>query len=197
MKQDGGETRDDVIVTPEDMEKRIARFAEMVPYKDAMNAAHGIPPEAMQMMSSDKVFPVMCPEDWEGRSKSAVVKGAAGLTVTIAECPPGDSSGLHKHTDTVENFFCVEGTFEILWGAHAEHAITLNPLDFISIPAGVYREFRNVGDVLGRLFVAIQSPPGEKRDTVVHAAAAGDLIEERWGPATREAMAGIGVKFGE
>ena len=196
----GGVAREpmtEVNVTPEEMESRIARFADMVPYKDTMNAAHDIPPEAMQMMSSDKVFPLMCPADWEGRSKSAAVKGAPGLTVTIAECPPGDSSGLHKHINTVENFFCVEGTFEILWGANAEHKITLNPLDFISIPAGVYREFRNTGDVLGRLFVAIQSPPGEKRDTVVHAAATGDLIEERWGPSTREAMAGIGVKFGE
>lgn len=197
MGQNGGETRESVTVTPEEMEKRIARFADMVPYKDTMNTAHDIPPEAMQLMSSDKVFPLMCPADWEGRSKSAAVKGAPGLTVTIAECPPGDSSGLHKHTDTVENFFCVEGTFEILWGANAEHKITLNPLDFISIPAGVYREFRNAGDVLGRLFVAIQSPPGENRDTVVHAAATGDFIEKRWGLSTRAAMAGIGVKFGE
>ena len=197
MGQNGGEIRESLTVTPEEMEKRIARFADMVPYKDTMNTAHDIPPEAMQLMSSDKVFPLMGPADWEGRSKSAAVKGAPGLTVTIAECPPGDSSGLHKHTNTVENFFCVEGTFEILWGANAEHKITLNPLDFISIPAGVYREFRNAGDVLGRLFVAIQSPPGENRDTVVHAAATGDFIEKRWGPSTRAAMAGIGVKFGE
>ena len=197
MEHTVSDTRDEVTVTPEEMERRVARFADMVPYKVTMNAVHDIPPEAMQIMSSDKVFPLMCPADWEGRSKSAAVKGAPGLTVTIAECPPGDSSGLHKHTDTVENFFCVEGPFEILWGAHAEHALTLNPLDFISIPAGVYREFRNIGDVLGRLFVAIQSPPGEILDTVIHAAATGDLIEERWGPSTRKAMASIGVKFGE
>ena len=80
--------------TPEEMEKRVARFDDLVPYKDTMNATHGIDPEAMQMMSSDKVFPVMSPEGWAGRSKVAPVKGAPGLTVTIAECPPGDSSGL-------------------------------------------------------------------------------------------------------
>ena len=78
--------------TPEDMQARVARFADLVPYKDTMNAAHGIAPEAMQMMSSDKVYPVMSPEGWEGRSKIAPVKGAAGLTVTIAECPPGMAS---------------------------------------------------------------------------------------------------------
>lgn len=186
-------------ITPsvDDMQKRVARFDDLVPYKDTMNDAHGIPPEAMQMMSSDKVFPVMSPEGWEGRSKVAPVKGAAGLTVTIAECPPGDSSGLHKHTATVENFFCIQGTFDITWGDEGEHSIRLEPMDFISVPAGVYREFRNVGDDLGRLFVAIQSPEGETKDKVIHAAAAGEEIERRWGKDTRDAMAGIGIQFGE
>ena len=109
----GGVAREpmtEVNVTPEEMEKRIARFADMVPYKDTLNAAHGIPPEAMQMMSSDKVFPLMCPADWEGRSKSAAVRGAPGLTVTIAECPAGRLVGTTQaHRNTVENFFCVEG----------------------------------------------------------------------------------------
>jgi len=183
--------------TPEDMQARVARFADLVPYKDTMNAAHGIAPEAMQMMSSDKVYPVMSPEGWEGRSKIAPVKGAAGLTVTIAECPPGDSSGLHKHTNTVENFFCIEGNFEITWGTAGEHAIELGSLDFVSIPAGVYREFRNNGTEMGRLLVAIQSVPGETKDTVIHAAAAGDEVERRFGRETRDAMAGIGIHFGE
>ncbi|MBT3808326.1 MAG: cupin domain-containing protein [Rhodospirillaceae bacterium] len=188
---------DETELTPEDMQKRVARYADLVPYKDTMNAAHGIAPEAMQLMSSDKVFPVMSPEGWAGRSKIAPIKGAPGLTVTIAECPPGDSSGLHKHTDTVENFFCVEGEIEILWGSKGENSITLGPLDFVSVPAGVYREFRNNGTEMGRLFVAIQTPPDEKKDTVIHAAAAGEEVERRFGRETRDAMADIGIKFGE
>ena len=189
--------KDEINLTPEEMNRRVARFSDLVPYKDTMNAAHGIDPEAMKMMSSDNVFPVMSPEGWEGRSKIAPVKGADGLTVTIAECPPGDSSGLHKHTDTVENFFCIQGTFEIVWGENTEHSITLNPMDFVSVPAGVYREFRNNGTELGRLFVAIQAPPGETKDTVIHAASAGDEIERRWGKDTRDAMTDIGIRFGE
>ncbi|MBT3399338.1 MAG: cupin domain-containing protein [Rhodospirillaceae bacterium] len=188
---------DETELTPEDMQKRVARYADLVPYKDTMNAAHGIAPEAMQLMSSDKVFPVMSPEGWAGRSKIAPIKGAPGLTVTIAECPPGDSSGLHKHTDTVENFFCVEGEIEILWGSKGENSITLGPLDFVSVPAGVYREFRNNGTEMGRLLAAIQTPPDEKKDTVIHAAAAGEEVERRFGRETRDAMADIGIKFGE
>ncbi len=187
------------VATPstDDMQKRVARFADLVPYKDTMNDAHGIPPEAMQMMSSDKVYPVMSPEGWEGRSKVAPVKGAAGLTVTIAECPPGDSSGLHKHTATVENFFCIQGTFDITWGDEGENSVRLEPMDFISVPAGIYREFNNVGSDMGRLLVAIQSPEGETKDMVIHARAAGEEIERRWGKDTRDAMAGIGIQFGE
>lgn len=187
----------EIDVTPEQMAKRLARFRDLKPYKDTMNDAHGIPPEAMRMMSPDKVYPIMSPEGWTGRSKIAPVKGAPGLTVTLAECPPGDHAGLHKHTDSVENFFCVEGHFEILWGKDGEHRIELKPLDFVSIPAGVYRDFRNIGTTLGRLFVTIQTPPGDTKDTVVHSAAVGEELTRRFGQQTRDAMAAIGVRFGE
>lgn len=184
-------------LTPEQMAKRVARFRDLRPYKDTMNDAHGIAPEAMRMMSPDKVYPIMSPEEWTGRNKIAPVKGGPGLTVSLAECSPGEHAGLHKHTDSTENFFCVEGRFEIVWGSRGEHRIELNPLDFVSIPAGVYRDFRNIGNTLGRLFVTIQTRPGDTKDTVVHSAAVGDEISRRFGQQTRDAMATIGVRFGD
>ena len=187
----------EIHVSPEQMAKRLARFAELKPYKDTLNDTHGIPAEAMRMMSPDKVFPIMSPEGWTGRSRIAPVKGVPGLSITLVECPPGDHAGLHKHVASVENFFCVEGSFEIVWGAHGEHRIALGALDFISIPAGVYRDFRNVGATIGRLLVAIQSPAGDTQDTVVHSAAVGDEVTRRFGQETRDAMAAIGVHFGE
>lgn len=184
-------------LTPAQMRQRLARFSELKPYKETLNEAHGIPPDAMQMMSSERVFPIMAPEGWTGRNKIAPVKGAPGLTITLAECPPGDHAGLHKHTDSVENFFCVEGRFEIVWGAKGEHRIELGPLDFVSIPRGVYRDFRNIGETMGRLLVAIQTPPGDTKDTVVHAPETGREIARRFGERTLEAMAAIGVRFGD
>lgn len=177
--------------------QRVARYDKLVPYKDAMNAASGIPQEAMMMMSPDKVMPIMSPLGWAGRSKLAPVKGAPGLTITLAECPPGDSAGLHKHTAAVENFFCIQSCFEIVWGEAGQFSTILEPLDFVSVPAGVYRDFKNVGTELGRLLVMIQPEPGEQQDTVYHAAASGDEIARRWGAATVAAMAGIGIRFGE
>lgn len=187
----------EIDVSPEQMAMRLARFADLMPYKQTMSDAHGIAPQAMEMMSSDKVYPIMSPEGWTGRSKVAPVKGAPGLTITLAECPPGDHAGLHKHLDSVENFFCIEGRFEIVWGQGGEHRVELGPLDFISIPKGVYRDFRNIGDVMGRLLVAIQTAPGDSKDTVVHAPEVGAEIARRFGRQTLEAMAGIGVRFGD
>ena len=184
-------------LTPEQMAKRVARYRDLRPYKDTMNDAHGIPPEAMRMMSPDKVYPIMSPAGWTGRSKIAPVKGAPGLTITLVECPPGDRAGLHKHTDAVENFFCVDGRFEIIWGVEGEHRIVLDALDFISVPAGVYRDFRNIGAATGHLLVAIQSRPGDTQDTVVHSAAVGEEVTRRFGQKTRDAMAAIGVRFGD
>ena len=177
--------------------QRVARYAKLVPYKNSINAESGVPPEAVMMMSPDKVMPIMAPADWEGRSKVAPVKGAPGLTITLAECPPGDSAGLHKHTGSVENFFCVQSRFQITWGDEGQFSIILEPLDFVSVPAGVYRDFKNVGTELGRLLVMIQPDPDEKQDVVYHAASKGQEIVKRWGPATLQAMAAIGIKFGE
>lgn len=177
--------------------QRVARYSKLVPYKDSINAASGVPQEAVMMMSPDKVMPIMAPAGWEGRSKIAPVKGAPGLTVTLAECPPGDSAGLHKHTGSVENFFCVQSRFEITWGEQGQHSIILEPLDFVSVPAGVYRDFKNVGNETGRLLVMIQPEPGEKQDAVYHAASVGDEIVRRWGAGTLQAMSAIGIRFGE
>lgn len=177
--------------------QRVARYSRLIPYKDSMNAADGIPQEAVLMMSPDKVMPIMSPADWEGRSKIAPVKGAPGLTVTLAECPPGDSAGLHQHTASVENFFCVQSRFEITWGDEGQFSTILEPLDFVSVPAGVYRDFKNVGNELGRLLVMIQPEPGDRQDAVYHAASVGEQVAKRWGPATVRAMSAIGIRFGE
>ena len=186
-----------VNLNEEDMANRVARFKDLVPYKTSIMDGTGIPEEAVEIVSAKSVYPIMSPVGWEGRSAVAPVKGMDGLTVTIAECPPGNHPGLHSHSHTVENFFCIQGSFDITWGDNGEHSIRLEPMDFISVPPGVYREFTNVGNDLGRLFVAIQSPPGEQHDTVIHSAAAGEEIESRWGKDARDAMAGIGIKFGE
>ena len=47
---------------------------------------------------------MMVPANYACRSAQAPLKGADGLALTIAECPPGDGPGLHCDELTIENF---------------------------------------------------------------------------------------------
>ena len=143
------------------MEKRVARFNKLQTYQQQNFATHGIPPGAVEKITARKVYPVMAPADYQGRSAGAPVKGPRGLIVSIAECEPGNGPGLHRHLNTVENFMCLAGRFEIAWGDHGEHTLVLDPLDMISVPRGENRSFRNVSDVTGRLLVDDRA--GERR----------------------------------
>jgi hypothetical protein len=88
---------------PKAMESRVARFDKLQTYQTQNLAAQGIPPGAMEKITARKVYPVMAPADYRGRSAGAPVKGPRGLIVSIAECEPGNGPGLHRHLNTVEN----------------------------------------------------------------------------------------------
>jgi hypothetical protein len=90
-------------LTPDQMERRVARFNNLQTYQKQNFEAHNIPPGAVEMVTARKVFPVMAPADYQGRSAGAPVKGPRGLIVSIAECPPHNGPGLHRHLNTVEN----------------------------------------------------------------------------------------------
>ncbi len=147
------------------------------------------------MVSAKAVYPVMSPEGWAGRNAIAPVKGAPGITISLAECPPGDNPGLHAHETTVENFFCVRGRFKISWGDEGEHSTVLEPLDFISVPPGVSRNFENISDETGYLFVVIQTPPGDEYDRVAFAPSLGEEIAKKFGAEAVANMNAIGFNF--
>ena len=182
-------------VSPEEMERRTARFGELRPYKQTQNDAKGIPPGAMEMVSAKCVYPVMSPEGWAGRNSIAPVKGSPGITISLAESPPGDNPGMHAHEKAVENFFCVRGRFEITWGDNGEHSIILEPLDFVSVPPGVSRNFTNISDEMGYLFVVIQPPEGDEFDKVAFAPSVGDEITKEFGADALARMNDLGFNF--
>lgn len=179
----------------EEMARRTARFGDLKPYKQTQNDAKGIPPDAIEMVSAKCVYPVMSPEGWSGRNGLAPVKGGPGLTISLAECPPGDNPGLHAHESAVENFFCVRGRFEITWGDNGEHSTILEPLDFISVPPGVCRNFTNISDEVGYLCVIIQTPAGDQFDRVAFSPSLGEEIAKLFGAETVANMNGIGFHF--
>ena len=179
----------------EKMEARVARFNKLQTYQRQNFEAHGIPPGAVEKITARRVYPVMAPADYQGRSVGAPVKGPRGLIVSIAECEPGNGPGLHRHLNTVENFFCLSGRFEITWGDQGEYALVLEPLDMISVPRGENRSFRNVSNEIGRLLVMIVPETDEQVDPISYAPSLAKDIEEEYGKIALEGLQKIGFKF--
>ncbi len=184
-------------LTPAEMEKRTARFGKLESYQRQNLSAHDIPPGAMEKITARRVYPVMAPVDYQGRSAGAPVKGPRGLIVTIAECEAGNGPGLHRHLNTVENFMCLTGRFEIAWGDEGEHSLVLEPFDMISVPRGENRRFRNVSNELGRLLVMIVPETDEQADPISYAPSLAREIENEYGKKALEGLQNIGFKFEE
>jgi uncharacterized RmlC-like cupin family protein len=186
-----------VKVTPEEMRRRMARFGSLQSYQYQNEAASGIPAEVMEKIAAHRVYPLMVPQNYTGRSAQAPIKGAPGLVLSIAECPPGDGPAMHIHEQTIENFFCVSGRFEIAWGDPGEErSVVLEPLDFISVPPGVPRRFTNVhASETGRLFVIIQVETREQSDRISYQPELREEIERKHGKTTVDALDRIGIRF--
>lgn len=140
--------------SPAEMEERIARFddLELLPAIRELD----IPLEVKDVIYSRKLLPAIGPDTGDTPLASGrVIRGAAGMTMTFAVCPPGTGPGLHTHAQTFETFTVLESSFEFRWGDAGEHAVRLERFDVISIPPGVCREFRNVGEREGTLQVLI------------------------------------------
>jgi quercetin dioxygenase-like cupin family protein len=182
-------------LTPEQMETRTARFNKLQTYQRQNFDAHNIPPGAVEKVTARRVYPVMAPADYQGRSAGAPVKGPRGLIVSIAECEPGNGPGLHRHLNTCENFFCLSGRFEISWGDEGENKLVLEPLDMVSVPRGENRRFLNISDELGRLLVMIVPETDEQTDPISYAPSLAQEIESEYGKKALEGLQAIGFKF--
>ena len=104
---------------------------------------------------------------------------------------------MHIHEQTIENFLCLSGRFEIAWGDPGEErSVILEPLDFISVPPGVPRKFTNVHPSdTGRLFVIIQVQTREQSDRIAFQPELREEIERQHGRKTVDALDSIGIRF--
>ena len=115
--------------TIEEMEHRVARFRELVPTDDYVDA--GIPG------CERTTFRVI------GEPPHAPI-AAQHFHMNLVKCDPGKSAPLHNHL-TEETFVALTGTWEVFWGPRGARRLVLDRFDTISIPPGVSRGFRNVG----------------------------------------------------
>ena len=128
---------------------------------------------------------------------AAMTGGDAGdaISVSVAVCSPGRGPALHAHLNTVEAFFCLSSRFAIEWGPKGEHTLQLEPWDFIHVPKGVVRTFRNVGTEEGALLVIIQGNRGDF-DDVRYPDYVAQQITEQFGEGALRTMTSGGRTFG-
>lgn len=185
----------DYIPTADEMEQRIVRFQpDQVNFHSQHSEQSGIPTEVFDKFSPNTVYPLLIPEGFQGRQEGAVLTGPAGLVVDLTVCPPGTGPVLHRHT-TVENFMCLSGEFEIVWGERGEERTTIRKFDFVSVPPGVFRTFRNVSSEPAWLLVLIQITTEDQRDDVDLGSVLAEELASEYGDEMVGKLEAIGFNF--
>jgi quercetin dioxygenase-like cupin family protein len=139
-------------ISKEQMARRISRFRELRPLPIQNEA---VPEKARDVVYARKLLSVIGLDTSTPISAEAPIRGAAGMTMTLAVCPPGQGPGLHSHRETYETFTVLEGEFEVRWNDDGGEREVLRRFDTISFPPGVCRAFRNIGAEQGILQVII------------------------------------------
>ena len=151
-----------ISISQEEMASRVAHFSELNPLATQDNP--NIPLEAQDLIFARRIMCVIGLEDVSPVSQGAPIQGAGGMTMAFAACPPGQGPSLHSHQQTYENFIVMEGTFEVAWNDDGSERVVIEKYDTISVPPGVCRSFRNVGDTEGMLMVIITGGVHDMQD---------------------------------
>ena len=151
-------------VSPSEMARRVARYTELDPLEVQKNT--NLPQEAADIVWARKLLSVVGLEKDVNTpiNSAAPIKGAAGITITLAQCPPGTGPSLHAHQQTFETFTVMKGRFEVYWNDTGENSLELDIYDTISIPPGVCRGFTNISDEEGLLQVIISGGVHDMND---------------------------------
>ncbi|MCZ6605758.1 MAG: cupin domain-containing protein [Alphaproteobacteria bacterium] len=171
-------------ITPAEMERRTARFADMMPSAEPFLDTR-IPEYARE------AFNVIGHGVTEDPDLAPAITAADGFNVTYIRAEPGKGAAAHDHA-TAEVFIPLTGRWTIIWSPVGDdgslHETELGPMDVISVPAGVMRGFRNCGDDTALLLVILEGTDSgtvtwdpqvveEARKTGLALNEAGELIE--------------------
>ena len=182
-----------VRISASEMEKRIARFDKLQPLP-TQNAS--IPEKARDVVYARKLLSVIGLDASTPISAGAPIRGAAGMTMTLAVCPPGQGPGLHAHRETYETSTVLKGEFEVRWNDDGSESARLHLFDTISFPPGVCRSFRNVGKEEGILQVIITGGVHDMNDIAFSSKAKEDIEAVRAGLAAEFEKTGFSFDAG-
>ncbi len=143
-------------VTMDEMLARTARFEGLRPSKQAFLDTR-IPGHERD------IFNVIGRGVTEDASHTPAITAAEGFNVTYVGADPGNGAALHSHP-TVEVFIPMSGRWAVFWGDDGENEIELDQWDVVSVPVGVMRGFRNIGDSHANLMALLGGTDAGKVD---------------------------------
>lgn len=145
-----------VQVSMDEMTARVAKFDDLRPSKQAFVDTR-LPEHERD------IYNVIGKGVTEDADLAPAIADAQGFNVTYVGAEPGKGAALHAHP-TVEVFIPMTGRWAVYWGDEGENEIELAPFDCVSVPVGVMRGFRNVGDEHGYLMAIIGGSDSGKVD---------------------------------
>jgi quercetin dioxygenase-like cupin family protein len=176
------------------VENRISRFKDLKPLPIQRP---DIPERARDVVYARKLLSVIGLEESSSPiNAGAPITGAAGMTMTLAVCPPGQGPGLHNHVKTYETFTVLKGRFEVTWNDDGSGRAELKPFDTISLPPGICRAFRNIGAEEGILQVIITGGVHDMSDIAFTPRAKQDIEAVRPGLSAEFEKAGFAFTAG-
>lgn len=160
-----------VVMTQDEMRSRIAMFAEQTG-NDQLMITQGIPGFQRD------IYSIIGRGVSEDAGTQPGIVDSTGFNVAYVGAEPDNGSALHSHDEEVEVFIPISGQWAVYWNeGDATEEVVLGPMDCISVPAGVMRSFKNVGDTYGYLLVIIggteNTTVSRPQDIIDQAAAAG------------------------
>jgi uncharacterized RmlC-like cupin family protein len=184
--------------TPQEMEKRIARFRSLSPTKRNYSAANdvGVPGEVYAQLAAHSVYKLMSPPGNKRKAAIPAVSGEPGLEIAILDNPPGHGPRLHAHMKTVECFLCLTGRYKVAWGNEGQYETFLDPYDFIALPPRVFREVTNVSDSNALIISIMQGSLKDAFNDILYAPKLGEKIRMEHGQQVYENFGNLGVTFG-
>ena len=181
-----------VQMTKEEVAQRTARF-DNLQAMSTLKDNPAVPLAARDIFLARKIMPIVLEQTQNAFGSVAAIYGAAGLTMNISVCPPGQGPGLHAHHRTFETFFVLEGIFEFSVNDDGGQKVVLNKWDTLSVPPGVCRGFRNIADTDSTLMTVITGGVHDRNDISLPPSM-GKAIDAH-GPGVLDEVKKIGITF--
>lgn len=181
-----------VNLSRQELEERIARFDKLQPMSTMQDIAT-VPQEARDIVFARKLMPVVLERTASPFGNVAPIYGAAGLSLWISVCPPGQGPALHAHHKTYETFVVLDGSFEFSLNDTGNETVVLNKWDTLSCPPGLCRGFRNVSDKVSVILTVITGGVHDRNDVSLPPSVAEQL--NKIGPGVLAEFEKIGLTF--